>query len=176
MGLATNQPLRQQIVILRQNGQSYTQIGQDLGLHYNTVRQIYRRYEAEGQAGLKPRYAKCGKTGVCSSHLYYRASLWLKRRHPKWGAPLILLLLEERYGRDQAPSVRTLQRWFRAAGLNVPRQKHNAPHIGRSQAVHNIWQVDAKEQLQLEDGQPFCYLTVVDEKSGAWLEAPIFPL
>lgn len=57
-----------------------------------------------------------------------------------------------------------------------PRQQKAEPTIGTAKAVHNIWQVDAKEQLTLLDGQVACYLTIVDEKSGAALASPVFPL
>jgi hypothetical protein len=40
--------------------------------------------------------------------------------------------------------------------------------------VHNIWEVDAKEQLQTLDGPPACYLTLTDEKSGCWLGSLAF--
>ena len=52
---------------------------------------------------------------------------------------------------------------------------HNEPSIGKSRAVHNIWQVDAKEQLILQDGQVACYLTFTDEHSGIWLGSVMFP-
>jgi hypothetical protein len=51
---------------------------------------------------------------------------------------------------------------------------HNERSIGKSLAVHNIWQVDAKENLCTQDGQVACYLTLSDEKSGAWLSAVAF--
>jgi hypothetical protein len=59
--------------------------------------------------------------------------------------------------------------------LTKPRQQPAQPPIGTSTAVHNIWQVDAKEHLQTLDGKAACYLTLTDEKSGAWLGATAFP-
>ncbi|MVM42152.1 hypothetical protein GO730_38195 [Spirosoma sp. HMF3257] len=56
------------------------------------------------------------------------------------------------------------------------RSKPNRLQIGRATAVHNIWQVDAKEQLKLANGQPACYLTITEEYSGAWLDSLVFPL
>lgn len=41
--------------------------------------------------------------------------------------------------------------------------------------MHNIWQVDAKEQLVLANGSHACYLTITDERSGAWIEGIAFP-
>lgn len=104
-----------------------------------------------------------------------RAALWLKRLHGSWGAPFIQLQLRERYGKERVPAVRTLQTWFRSRGLTKPRQRLAAPSIGTSKAVHNIWQVDAKENLTLLDGTRACYLTITDEHSGAGLDALVFP-
>jgi hypothetical protein len=85
------------------------------------------------------------------------------------------LNLLERYGPQLTPSIRTLQRWFRQHHLSKPRQQLAQTPIGQSKAVHNIWQVDAKENLTLGDGQPACYLTITDEHSGAGLAALVFP-
>ena len=59
--------------------------------------------------------------------------------------------------------------------LTKPRQQLQQPPIGQAKAVHNIWQVDAKENLVLLDGSPGCYLTITDEHSGAGLAALVFP-
>lgn len=176
MGQALNKTLRLEIISLRKNGTSFKKISQDLGLHYNTVRKIWKRHEQEGEQGLVPKYSNCGKPSLVSDYRFYRASKWLKRHHQDWGAPFILYKLIQRYGKTDAPSARTLQRWFRVSGLNAPRQRHSEPRINRSKAVHNIWQMDAKEQLILEDKTEACYLTIVDEKSGGCLEAAVFSL
>ena len=67
-----------------------------------------------------------------------------------------------------------MQRWFKEKKLGKPRQQSSEPPIGKSKAVHNIWQVDAKENLILLDTTPACYLTITDEKSGAWLASLCF--
>ncbi|WP_169521694.1 DDE-type integrase/transposase/recombinase [Spirosoma spitsbergense] len=73
------------------------------------------------------------------------------------------------------PSIRTLQLWFKAAGLTKPRpQLLNSPKVW-AEYPHQVWQVDAKEQQRTLDGTKVCWLTVVDEKSGAVLAAPVFP-
>ena len=59
--------------------------------------------------------------------------------------------------------------------MNKPRQRKGHLYMGAALAVHNIWQVDAKEQFTLSAGQAANYLTIVDEKSGGWLESPLFP-
>lgn len=100
--------------------------------------------------------------------------MWLKHLHADWGVGRIRSKLETRYDISRIPNERTLQRWFRKERITEPRQLRNEPRIGTSKAVHNIWQVDAKEQLTLSDGTLACYLTITDEYSGAWLGAPAF--
>jgi hypothetical protein len=58
--------------------------------------------------------------------------------------------------------------------LTRPKSRTSGPSIGKSTAAHNIWEVDAKEQLQTLDGQPACYLTFTDERSGCWLGSAAF--
>lgn len=100
-------------------------------------------------------------------------SLSLRSKHQTWGSDRIHVDLVALYG-SSAPSVRTLQRWYRQERYSEPKMRHNEPCIGKSRAAHNIWQVDAKEQLILQDNQVACYLTFTDEFSGIWLGSVAF--
>ncbi len=173
MGRATEKGLRDQFISLKQQGHSLSQISEQLHLPKGTVNKLSSRYKREGH--LEVGYSRCGPQGVRSEPFYLRTSLWLKRLHGEWGAALIRLKLVERYGAEQVPSARTMQRWFRSNQLSKPRQAQNQPTIGQAKAVHNIWQVDAKEHLTLKDGSEACYLTITDEHSGAGLAALVFP-
>ena len=176
MAVAIPFAIRQQIVQLRAQGKSYRQISQELGVSYDVVRRICKRQRQQGEIGLIPRYKQCGITGIRLSAFYHRVSLWLKRVHPLWGAPYIRLQLDQRYTMGRIPSVRTLQLWFKAANLTKPRrQLLNSPKVWADQP-HQVWQIDAKEHQRTLDGMRVCWLTVVDEKSGAVLAAPVFPL
>lgn len=167
---------RQQLVNMRVQGKSYQQISQELGVSYDTVRRICKRQHQQGDLGLLPAYKRCGVEGIRLSAFYHRVSLWLKRTHPQWGAPYIRLQLDSRYTMGRLPSIRTLQLWFKAANLTKPpRQLLNSPKVW-AEYPHQIWQVDAKEHQHTLDGTKVCWLTVVDEKSGAVLAAPVFPL
>ena len=128
-----------------------------------------------GQAGLKNSYENCGKKPVGIDKLICETVLRLKLDHPVWGAGRIRVSLEQQYEVSRVPCERTMQRWFREERLTEPRQLRNESSVGASRAVHNIWQVDAKEQLTLADGTLCCYLTITDEYSGAWLDARVFP-
>ena len=67
--------------------------------------------------------------------------------------------------------MRTLQRWFKAAGLTRLRQKQPDSVQTKTCAVHQVWQIDAKERLPAQAS----YLSMIDEHSGAFLEAFVFP-
>lgn len=176
MAVAIPFATRQQIVQIRALGKSYRQLSQELGVSYDAVRRICKRQQQQGEVGLIPRYKQCGITGIRLSTFYHRVSLWLKRSHPLWGAPYIRLQLDTRYAMGHLPSIRTLQLWFKAANLTKPRpQLLNSPKVWADHP-HQVWQIDAKEHQHTLDGAKVCWLTVVDEKSGAVLAAPVFPL
>ena len=180
MAAALAPAIRRSILQGHLEGQSYSALARLFGVAYQTVRTLCLRYEAEGEAGLRPRYDRCGKRALRSEALFYRAACFLKRKHPQWGAPLFRLQLERRYRArfpvKRLPSVRTMQAWFKARGLQAPHSKPPRPPKRWAEAVHQVWQVDAKEDQYTAQGQAVCWLTVTDEHSGALLAARVFPL
>jgi transposase len=151
-----------------------TAIAQELELKYRSVRQIWARYRQRGEAGLQPHYEQCGRASPFPAAIQ-RAALALKREHPRWGGGLIHLQLAEQFPGQLVPKERTLQRWFQQAGLQPARAQAPPIRRERAHAVHEVWEIDAKEQMRLADGSGTCVLTVTDEASGALLGAPVFP-
>ncbi len=174
MGAALPFSTRRQIISDYQAGDAYTDLAARYGVAYHTVRTLCRRFDEEGEPGLRPRYARCGPKTVRSDALIYRAACTLKRRHPKWGAAFIRLQLEQRYPGKPLPAVRTMQTWFKNKGLQPARSKLPKAEKRWAKAVHDIWQVDAKEQQHLTDHSQVCWLTITDEHSSAILAAPVF--
>lgn len=176
MAAALPQDTRRRILQGYLAGQSYSALAQSFKVNYRTVRTLCLRYQREGEAGLLPHYDRCGSSEIRSDALLYRASCWLKRQHPGWGTSFILLQLEQRYPERPLPSVRTLQRWFKARGLTPKRSKIPQAEKQWASGVHQVWQVDAKEHQKTADGKPACWLTMTDEYSTAVLQTPVFPL
>ena len=166
---------RRRIVEAHRGGESLKAIAQRENLSYSCVRTYWQRYRQRGFEALAPDYQNCGRQGPGSDDLIYRAARYLKYLHREWGAALIRLKLKQRYPDRSLPSVRTLQRWFKKASLTPLRKRLPKAEKPWARAPHEIWQVDAKEQLTLEDGAAACYLSVSDEHSGALLDAPLFP-
>jgi hypothetical protein len=144
-------------------------------MSYDSVRAIWRHWEKHGK--LAPNYEACRQTGPRQPQAVVERAIQMKREHPRWGAGLIRLLLSDEFEEDELPSERTLQRWFRQAGVGrTPSTKQShSPVIKRGQAVHDVWAIDAKEKMTLGDGNPASWLTISDEASGAILAAEAFP-
>lgn len=168
-------PCRQEIVRRHCGGESLTQISEALNLSYWSVRGICRRYRDRGEDGLKPDYDRCKARPLRSDRKVHRAALWLKRRHPQWGAGLIRTLISERWPDRPLPHPRTFQRWFRAARLHRVRQRRLRSDPQWAKEPHEVWQMDAVEKVRLADGNPACWLTLTDEATGAILSTAPFP-
>lgn len=167
--------IRHAIISEKQSGKSLSQISQDRNISYSTVKRIWQVYQQHGKQGLIAQYSNCGPQRP-KFYRMYRRSTWLKKRHPSWGAPFILTILAERYAHEVLPSERTLQKWFRTKGFNQPSIIREQQAVVKVEQVHDCWQMDAKENIILQDGTKACYLTTVDVKSGALLDAPVFSL
>lgn len=167
--------IRRQIVERHQAGETLVSISHDLGISYDTVRKIWQHWRRHGK--LTPNYEQARQKGTRKYQAVYDEAVEMKRAHPKWGAQIILLELQQRYPDMDLPSVRTLQTWFKHAGVNRPRrlQKCRIRHVFRGMTVHEVWAVDAKEQIRLADGSYACWLTITDEASGAILGCETFP-
>jgi hypothetical protein len=174
MPAATPIRIRQEIVERRQAGASYATIARDLCLPYVTVRQVYQHYHKSGQ--LPPHYDRCRHSGIRKDEAIYERAIQMKREHPRWGAGLIWVELAEEFAEKSLPSLRTLQRWFRQAQVQTPRGDKGASiRVYRGEECHEVWAIDAKEQMRLLDGSDASWLTITDEASGAILTADFFP-
>jgi hypothetical protein len=153
----------------RAAGEKQTEIAQTLGISVQTVGRILTRDPSD----LVPRYAACGQRWSAGRSAQQAAVIALKRAHPRWGAEMIRLELAPS---DTAlPSARTLQRWFRQAGVHQRRERVPQPRTDKGVTVHAVWEVDAKEQVRLGDGSLASAMLAVDEASGALISALAFP-
>jgi hypothetical protein len=176
MSLSIDRMTRESVYSLYIQGISKVEISQRTQVSYKSVLTLCKRFKAKGALGIETSYSNSGCKSTEKMLFYKRVCLWLKRLHIEWGAPIIRVILTKRYGVGDLPSIRRIQDWFTITGATKPRQRLGQQSIGRSLAEHNIWQVDAKERFILASSEVGNYLNIVDEFSGAWLEAPLFPL
>jgi hypothetical protein len=161
-------PLRQEIVRRCQRGFTLTQIAAELAIPYGTVRNIWRLYRRHGSDRLTPNYRSCSRPVTARTRELLDLACDLKREHPAWGAGLIRLQLRKHERRRRLPSIRSLQRAFVRAGVNRPRRRRRTAAVVVPEAFqpHEIWQVDAVENVPLATGERISWLTVTDEASG----------
>lgn len=176
MPAATPMAEREEIVRRQQAGERYTQIADEMGLPYMTVRGICKHCERTGS--VQPNYGACAKPGVRKDNAIFERAIQLKQAHPGWGAGLIWVELAEAFAESQLPSERTLQRWFHHAGVAraAVSEKKTVSVIQRGHAAHEVWAMDAKEEIRLGDGTYASWLVISDEASGAVLHTAVFPL
>lgn len=108
---------RKAIVERRQQGETFRSIAEELRVSYEGVRHIWQHWQTQGR--LEPRYEACGRPGIRYSQAVYEQAIELKRRHRRWGATVIRVQLCEVFEETAVPQVRTLQSWFRQAGVNL---------------------------------------------------------
>lgn len=179
MGQITELSVRLQVIAERQKGQSYRSICALTGLSYNTVRALCHRHTAEGEAGLVPRTARCGRRVKLPDEICFRLVRLVSYAHPNWGVPYIVVLLRRRHPGLSFQSVRHYQRRLGAGAPRklppavVPREQAG----DRARLPHDVWQIDAKERIAFDPSPSgeVCFLNVTDEKTSALLCAAAFP-
>jgi transposase len=176
MSCPTPIPLRHAILRRWHKGQSVATIAQALGVVPRTVRHLVRRFRHEGDAAVAPSYHRAETPEPRGSRELFQTAVKLRQQHPTWGAGLIRVILRRDGASSSPPAERTLQRWFRRDGLApAPAGRRPAASAQRAQAPHEVWQMDAKEQIRLASGERVSWLRIVDECSGAVLWTAVFP-
>jgi hypothetical protein len=170
-------PVRQVIAQRAEQGQSADLIARCLGLVPRTVRQLLQRLRVQGKNALAASYPSRGYSHSSQLGTLVEEALQLRRAHPTWGAGLVRVQLRRHYPQAPIPAERTLQRWFRRAGLiAAPSGRRSEPSsYHRAQQPHEVWQMDAADQVALRNGKQVCWLRIADECSGAVLETTVFP-
>jgi transposase len=168
-------PVRQVIFKRWRKGESVVILAKELNLSVRTVQHLIRRFDVRGQNGLETDYARCSTNKLPTDSNSFQKAIAMRQQHPGWGGGLIRVVLKEQ-GIESCPSVRTLQRWFRRSlSASAPPGRRPASDDRRAHAPHDVWQMDAVDQLPLASGQQVSWLRVVDECSGAVLQTTIFP-
>lgn len=168
-------PVRQAMRCRWEHGATTTELSQDFGVPARTVRGLVKRWREAPEAGVAPAYRRLPDPPPPPAHPAYAKAILLRQAHPRWGAGLIRVYLK-RQGVEPLPAERTLNRWFRRAGLGpAPPGRRPVSESRRAGAPHETWQVDAAEEIALADGTRVSWVRVADEFTGAVLHTAVFP-
>jgi len=168
--------LRALVIEGRKSGKTLQELSLEHGINYGTVQRWCSRNAQLGEEGLKPLYSNCGKHWRDpKKDFIYRAVRCFKAWHPRWGAEKIRLELLKRRPGLELPSARTLQYWFLHNGQSSKRIKQPRADKEWGKAAHDVWQIDAKEEMQTLDKNKNCWLNIKDEYTGLVIEPSVFP-
>jgi hypothetical protein len=153
------------------------QVAIEFSLSLRTVQRLFARFDQDGEKGIVPDYGLCGlQQSQRTAPGLVEQLCQVRRDHPLWGSEMIRLELEE--VTEDLPCARTIRRHLQQAGLQpapVGRPRSAESHVPRAEEPHQGWQMDACEELILQNQQLVSWLRVVDECSGAFLKTVVFP-
>jgi hypothetical protein len=173
--IAHSQQTRKKAIDMNLAGKKKSLISRELGVDYDTLLGWLKRDKESPGTGLVTRYQNCGRKHSTGTSIK-EAAIAFRKQHPEWGAGYIRLNLERGFPGEKVPGTRHIQRWLKAAGLQSMRTKLPPMPVEWAKKPLERVQVDAKECLVTQDGNPCCYLNYVDERTGAALDGFVFPL
>ena len=152
---------RERFVILALKAkQPFARLCREFGISRQAGYKWQERFLEKGRRGLRDRRRGPLKAPQPRAEYWRAKALGLRRRHRHWGGRKIRVKLAEKYGRRELPAVRTLERWFKKAGLSKSRPRRaprgpSVPHPGLTcpRRRHQVWTVDFKGWYRTADGQ-----------------------
>ena len=160
---------------LFQRGVSNAAVAERFGLPSRTVRRLATRFRERGDAGVRPSYVAKPINARAFLDAVKESFVALRRAHPTWGSGYLRLRWSEAHPHERVPSDRSIRAWLAAAGCTPPPRRRPPSSKTRAAAAHDVWQMDAADQMTLGGGQGASWLRLVDEKSGAVLKTAVFP-
>ncbi len=162
--------VRQAIFRRSEKGHSVAQIAAECHLAERTVRHLLQQFRKQGQDASRPHYRRGPRQTSTSVRALRKRVVALRQEHPTWGAELLRVLLNDGRSKRDLPSARTFRRWLQGAGCQpAPRGRRPAAAREPATAPHDVWQIDAAEEIPLQGGQRASWLRIVDEYTGSVL-------
>ena len=150
---ATTVAQRREMMLLADEGHTYVAIATQVGVSFWTARKWIRQAKRGGLETLASCHGRPA-TGPLSSFeaLVRYVVLRLKCQHPSWGAAYVVKKLGERPSLQgkKLPSATTIWRYWRSFGDRLfPKRTSPQSEATPSDIPHGVWQMDAKESMQI---------------------------
>jgi len=152
------------------------EIAVEFGVSVRTVQRLYQEFQEREEDAIEPAYHRCGQDHPHSTavEILDKAQA-LRDKHPRWGGELIRLMMQPKDRKKKVPTARTFQRHFRRQGIaSAPPGRRPQPAPFRAAKPHEVWQVDASDQMKLKNGRGVSWLRFADEFSGAVLNTKVY--
>jgi len=150
---ATTIAQRREMMRLVEEGSTYAATAQQIGISFWTARKWIRLGKKYGVQNLASSYGRprAGPLHGFDPMIRYIV-LRLKRQHPKWGAEYVLKKLNEKHSlmKQELPSTTTIWRYWRSFGDRLfTKRDPSRSKVSPSNIPHGVWQMDAKESVQI---------------------------
>ena len=163
-------PMKQRLAFLHEYETelfTMTELATQYGISRKTAYKWVERYEADGAPGLLDRSRRPHHSPQASDAKLVEALIAQRRRHPRWGAKKLLVVVKRRAPDAAWPARSTVCDLLRRRGLVTPRRRtiHAGPAAAALTpilAANQTWTTDFKGEFRTGDGV-YCYpLTLRD--------------
>jgi transposase len=151
--------------------QSMTEIAAEFGVSRKTAYKWLKRYKKVGITGLVDESRRPASSPMATTAELAFEAIDVRKAHPLWGPKKIAAVLARRHGGKDTPSMSTVARILRHAGLMKRRTRRSSGGIPMrapdfvAKAPNDLWTVDFKGWWRTRDGDKCEPLTVRDAHS-----------
>ena len=169
-GAVSTMDLKKEFIILHKSGKfTVIELCEMYGISRPTAYKYLDRYARQGYKGLEELSKKPIHHPNKTSQELIDALVELRKEHPRWGAEVLLHLLEKRGDFEKLPSAVTGNKILKDHGLIKERKRHKRVEpqkpIFDPQSPNEVWSADFKGKFRLKNGE-YCYpLTIADSYS-----------
>lgn len=163
---ASTMSLRREFVQrAREEGANVSALCRAYGISRKTGYKWLRRYEQEGEDGLRDRSRRPHQCPNQTREAIEQAILEQRHAHPAWGGRKLKRRLED-LGHTDVPAPSTITTILQRQGAIDPAAAQRQPSIRFEMSQPNqLWQMDFKGHFPLDSGQRCHPLTVLDDHS-----------
>jgi len=134
-----------------------------------TAYKLISRFEKQGYEGLKEQSRTPRKHPNATNETIVKSILNLKKKHPRWGAKKLRILLFNDLTKEEVPSVVTVHNILKKNGLVCPQKRMRRVKpvypIFDPKSCNEVWSADYKGKF-LMGNKIYCHpLTIADSKS-----------
>jgi len=167
---------REAIYLGKMQGRSLSQLAREIGCSKACARKWWRVGHKHGLESLRnTRLSATNTTTILLSRFDLRVAeraLYWKQQHPRRGPTRVLLDLtkDESVRGLRLPRRSQLAAYFKQVCPELLAQRHvRPPAPPRARETHDLWQLDSKENLRLQDGTIATVFDVREPVACVWL-------
>lgn len=148
-----------------------TEVALEFGVSRKTAYKWLKRYNELGMSGLVDESRRPTSSPMATTAELAFEAIDVRKEHPSWGPKKVAAVLARRHPGEETPSLSTVARILRHAGLMKRRSRRSSGGIPMrapefvAKAPNDLWTVDFKGWWRTKDGDKCEPLTIRDAHS-----------